>query len=118
MDAYLSNNQNRGNSFDRPPILIAADSEAGEARALGTVTMAGFRVADSVSIEGARDRIDRQGAASALWIELDADAGAGAAIDGLLHHVSADVAQGHQDGDEIGHCFVDSDRLGCHAVVQ
>ena len=94
MDAYLSNNQNRGNSFDPPPILIASDSEAGEARALGTVTMAGFRVADSVSIEGARDRIDRQGAASALWIELDADAGAGAAIDGLLHHVSADVAQG------------------------
>ena len=94
MDAYLSNNQNRGNSFDPPPILIAADSEAGEARALGTVTMAGFRVADSVSIEGARDRIDRQGAASAPWIELDADAGAGAAIDGLLHHVSADVAQG------------------------
>jgi len=92
MDAYLSNNQNRGNSFDPPPILIAADSEAGEARALGTVTMAGFRVADSVSIEGARDRIDRQGAASALWIELDADAGA--AIDGLLDHVAADVAQG------------------------
>ena len=96
MDAYLSNNQNRGNSFDPPPILIAADSEAGEARALGTVTMAGFRVADSVSLAGARDRIDRQGAASALWIELDADAdaGAGAAIDGLLDHVSADVAQG------------------------
>jgi len=92
MDAYLSNNQNRGNSFDPPPILIAADSEAGEARALGTVTMAGFRVADSVSIEGARDRIDRQGAASALWIELDADAGA--AIDGLLDHVASDVAQG------------------------
>ena len=92
MDAYLSNNQNRGNSFDPPPILIAADSEAGEARALGTVTMTGFRVADSVSIEGARDRIDRQGAASALWIELDADAGA--AIDGLLDHVAADVAQG------------------------
>jgi hypothetical protein len=92
MDAYLSNSQNSGNSFDPPPILIATDSESGKARAVGTVTMAGFRVADSVGIEGARERIERQGAASALWIELDADAGA--TTDGLLDHVAADVAHG------------------------
>jgi len=92
MDAYLSNSQNSGNSFDPPPILIAADSDAGGARALRTVTMAGFRVADTVGLEGACERIGQQLSASALWIELDADHGA--ATDRLLDRVAADVSPG------------------------
>jgi hypothetical protein len=92
MDTYPSKSQNRDNSFDPPPILIAADSEAGKARAHGTVTLAGFRIADSVSIEAACERIDRQVSASALWIELDADRGA--AMDSLLDRVAADVSPG------------------------
>jgi hypothetical protein len=112
MDAYLSNSQNSGNSFDPPPILIAADSESGKARALGTVTMAGFRVADSVGIEVACERISRQGAASALWIELDADTGV--ATDRLLDHVAADVAHGRYSAVVAAPASL-VDRLAAHA---
>lgn len=112
MDAYLSNSQNRGNSFDPPPILIAADSESGKARALGTVTMAGIRVADAVDIEIACERIDQQAAASALWIELDAHAGA--ATDRLLDHVAADVAHGRYSAVVAAPASL-VDRLAAHA---
>lgn len=112
MDAYLSNSQNRGNSFDPPPILIAADSESGKARALGTVTMAGIRVADAVDIEIACERIDQQAAASALWIELDAHAGT--ATDRLLDHVAADVAHGRYSAVVAAPASL-VDRLAAHA---
>jgi DNA-binding MarR family transcriptional regulator len=92
MDAYLSNSQNSGNNFDPPPILIAGDSEAARARACSTVAMAGMRVADAVPIEQARARIERQGAASALWIELSRDDAP--FIDELLDHIAEDVGQG------------------------
>ena len=88
----LSNNRNSDNFFDLPPILIAASSESGKARARATVTMAGLRVAGSFGIEDACQAIDGQGSASALWIELDADAGGPA--DKLLDHVAADVSHG------------------------
>ena len=92
MDAYLGNSQNSRNSFDPPPVLIAADSESGQARARRTIAIAGLRVADAVTIEGACARIDRQAAASALWIELEDDPGP--ATDSLLDHVAADVSNG------------------------
>ena len=92
MDAYLSNSQNSRGSFEPAPVLIAADSESGQARARRTVAMAGLRVADSVTIEDACERIDRQAAASALWIELGADPGP--ATDSLLDHVAADISDG------------------------
>jgi DNA-binding MarR family transcriptional regulator len=88
----LSNNRNSDNFFDLPPILIAASSESGKARARATVAMAGLRVAGSFGIEDACQAIDGQGSASALWIELDADAGGPA--DKLLDHVAADVSHG------------------------
>jgi DNA-binding MarR family transcriptional regulator len=91
MTEYLSNSQNRGNSFDPPPILIAADSESAKARARATVMMAGFRVADSIAIKDACERIDGQSAASALWVELGSDSDT--ETDRLLDHVAADVAQ-------------------------
>lgn len=112
MDAYPSNSQNSGNSFDPPPILIAADSESGKSRARATVTMAGFRVADVVGLEHACERIDQQGAASALWIELDADAGA--ATDRLLDHVAADVSHGRYSAVVAAPASM-IDRLATHA---
>jgi DNA-binding MarR family transcriptional regulator len=92
MDEYLSNNRNRDNFFEPPPVLIAADSEAGKVRARQTVAMAGLRVADAVDIEQARERIRQQSAASALWVELDSDFGP--ATDALLDYIAADVADG------------------------
>jgi DNA-binding MarR family transcriptional regulator len=112
MDAYLSSSQNSGNSFDPPPILIAADSESGRARALGTVMTAGFRVADSVGIEAAFGRIGQQVAASALWIELDSDAGA--ITDRLLDCVAADVSDGRYSAVVAAPSSM-VDRLAAHA---
>ena len=91
MDAYLSNNQNRPNSFDPPLILIAADTDRAKARACGTVAMAGLRIADAVMIDDAADRISRQVAASALWIELDEF---GSATRDLLDQVATDAGDG------------------------
>jgi DNA-binding MarR family transcriptional regulator len=91
MDAYLSNHQNRDNSFEPPPVLIAADSESGKVRARQTVAMAGLRIADAVGIDEARERISQQAAAVALWVELESDFGP--ATDALLDYIAADVAQ-------------------------
>jgi DNA-binding MarR family transcriptional regulator len=112
MDAYLSNSQNSGNSFDRPPILIVTDSESGKARALSTAMMAGFRIADSLGIDAACKRIGRQGAASALWVELDADSGE--AMDRLLDYVAADVSPGRHTAVVAAPALL-VDRLAVHA---
>ena len=64
-------------SLDRygpSPVLIAASSPAAARRAAETVEQAGYP-AFSVPIEEAIARLDKQGAASACWIELDEDAG-------------------------------------------
>lgn len=92
MDTYLSNNQNRANNFGSPPILIVADTESAAARGRATAMMAGLRVADSVGIDDASARIAQQGAASALWIELDEPGGTG--TEALLDFVAAEVAHG------------------------
>ena len=92
MDAYLSNSQNRANLFERPPVLIVADSDAAISRARSTIEMAGLRVADSAGIGDAISRIERQAAASALWVELTEELAEGA--DRLLDHVASDVSSG------------------------
>ena len=84
MDKYLSTQENSARTFDPPPVLIAADSNAAIARAVNTIMLAGLRVGDAVPIEDARDRIGRQGDASAIWIELESDA---EGIDAILNQV-------------------------------
>ena len=93
MDSYLSNNQNRANSFDHPPILVSGDSESALARGRAAVAMAGLRLADAVPLGQAIERMGRQASASALWIELDGDAG-NRGTQELLDHVARDVAEG------------------------
>ncbi|HEX6660622.1 MAG TPA: hypothetical protein VF067_01980 [Sphingomicrobium sp.] len=93
MDSYLSNNQNRANIFDHPPVLVSGDSESAMARGRSAVTMSGLRIADAVPLGEAVERIGRQAAASALWIELDGNAG-GSGAQELLDHVASDVAEG------------------------
>ena len=77
---------------DSPPVLIAGDSEAARDRAARTIEASGLRIAGRVEIAEASDRIDRQIAASALWIELDRDGGE--PMDRLLDRVNADAGEG------------------------
>ena len=56
-----------------PPVLIAGSSEMSLTRARRTVHGFGLRVGDAVPIDEAENRLKRQAAASAVWIELDGD---------------------------------------------
>lgn len=80
------------NYSDRAPVLIAASSDTAMAYALRTVEASGLRVGDRVPIDAACDRIERQLAATAVWVELDIDCGG--AMDALLIQLNRDVAQG------------------------
>ena len=91
MDAFVTDADNLTYS-DRPPVLVAASSAAGFARARPAIEAAGMRIADTVLIAEAEARIERQAAASALWIELDQDGGP--PLDALLSRVNRDVADG------------------------
>jgi len=91
MDAILTD-QNGVSYLDKHPILVAASSDAALSRASRTVEGYGARVADTVPVEAARERIDRQVSASTVWVELDDDRGR--PMDELLGQVSRDVAAG------------------------
>jgi hypothetical protein len=113
MDAHLSYSQNRENSFDPPPVLIAADGEVAGARARHTVIMSGLRVADVVGIVEAPERIGRQVSASALWIELGPDQGSG--IYTLLDTVATDIAHGRYPAVVAAPAAL-LDRIGSYAL--
>jgi DNA-binding MarR family transcriptional regulator len=91
MDAILSDRDDL-NYSDRPPIIVAASSDAAMLRALSTVEASGLRVADRVTLYSAKERIERQVSATAIWVELDEDCGG--PMDELLGLVSRDVAGG------------------------
>ena len=78
--------------LDRPPVLIAGDSNRALDRAQRTVEAAGIRVADRVGLADAPARIARQAASSALWIELADDGGE--AMDRLLDQANIDAGEG------------------------
>jgi len=113
MDAYLSSSQNSGNFFDPAPVLIVADSDLAKARASRTIGAAGRRVADVVGFADAPERIRRQVAASALWIELDDYSGA--PTDALHDCVAADVGDGRCSA-VVATSAELLDRIGAHAL--
>ena len=78
--------------FDKPPILIGASSDSALARAVRTAEAAGCRIGDTMDIGSARQRIERQIAASAVWLELDRDCGAD--MDQVLDCLATNVADG------------------------
>lgn len=78
--------------FSRAPVLVAASSDAAMDRARQTIDSFGSRIGATVPIEEAKARIERQVAATALWIEIDQDCGG--PLDELLTHISRDVADG------------------------
>ena len=92
MDTYLTDSLPAQQGFDRPPVLIAGDTDAALDRAARTIEASGLRIADRVGLEQAPERIDRQVAASALWLELEADRGA--PMDRLLDHLNRDSRDG------------------------
>ena len=75
-----------------PPILVGASSDAAMARAIRGIEAAGRRIGDTMTLETARERIERQIAASAVWIELDRDCGEG--MDDVLDCIGAKAAAG------------------------
>ena len=91
MDAIPTYQNDLGYS-GRPPILVAGSSDAALARALRTVEASGLRVGDTFAIAAAQERIERQIAASAIWVEIDDDCGG--PMDELLIRVNRDVADG------------------------
>ena len=92
MTDYVAGSTAATAGFDPPPILIAGDSEEALDRATRTIEAAGRRIADRVMIESAPERVERQIAAAALWIELEADRGA--PLDRLLDQVNRDAGAG------------------------
>jgi hypothetical protein len=77
---------------DKPPVLIGASSDVALARAVRGVEAAGCRIGDTMPLASTRERIERQVAASAVWIELDRDCGA--TMDDVLECIARDVADG------------------------
>jgi hypothetical protein len=76
---------------DNPPVLIAATSDAALMRARLTIEAAGRRIGDATSLGSACERIERQIAVSAIWIELDRDGGG--EMDQVLECVGAKAAK-------------------------
>src|SRR5215210_8572000 len=92
MNAYLSDRDDRQPKLDLPPILIASDGERSSRKAVAAVEASGIRVVDQISIEAASERIARQVASSALWIEIEHEGGE--PLDRLLDRVNRDVGAG------------------------
>ena len=80
------------NYSGQPPIIVIGDSPAAAARARAAIDASGERVAAVLPLSGARERLELQGAMSALWIELSGELG----DDGetLLDRVADDVESG------------------------
>jgi hypothetical protein len=89
MDAYSSERDDLSYSQFDAPVLIAASSEPALERARRSVDASGARIGASVMVPEAKERILRQAAASAVWIELDGDGGA--PMDALLTQVARDA---------------------------
>lgn len=77
---------------DQPPVLIAASTAQALALAEQSVKAANQRIGARLGLEEANRRLDRQAAASALWVEIDEDGGG--PMDDLLGRISSDVASG------------------------
>jgi hypothetical protein len=84
MDAYLTGASDLS-KFDGPPMLLVASSEAAMAHAERGASASGLRIGARLAVEEARERVLRQPAATAVWIELDRDCGR--SLDELLDTV-------------------------------
>jgi DNA-binding MarR family transcriptional regulator len=96
MNAFQTESFDPGFS-DKRPVLIAASSEAALVRGVRTVEAAGGRIGAQMTLGTARERIESQISASAVWLELDRDCGG--------------------DMDDVLECIVNNVRGGRFAAV-
>src|SRR4051794_24549811 len=92
MDAY-STDQAMLDYSEAAPVFVAGSTDAAIAQARTTVSAFGLRVAGGCSVADAAARLDQQGRASAVWLEL----GESSAEDisrGLLDRLNSDVRGG------------------------
>ena len=80
------------NYADSAPVLIAATTDAAAARARSTIEAAQWRIAGVFPITEARQRVQQQVSASAVWVEIDRDDGE--PMDGLLRDIARDAGNG------------------------
>ena len=79
--------------YDDPaPLILAASSPQAGRLARRLLDHVGARIGAELPIEQAAERLEWQAAASAVWVEVDEDAGG--ALDELLHQVARDVGDG------------------------
>src|SRR5919106_159764 len=78
--------------LDQAPVLVTGSSDVATERAMRAIEASGARIAGPLPISEASERIELQGSASAVWIELDRDCGG--AMDDLLARISRDVSDG------------------------
>jgi DNA-binding MarR family transcriptional regulator len=88
MDAYSSERDLSYSKFDAP-ILIAGSSDCALERARRSVEPFQARIGASLTLADAKQRIESQPAASAVWIELDEDGGE--PMDDLLTLIARDA---------------------------
>jgi DNA-binding MarR family transcriptional regulator len=81
MDAYSTDRANLTYS-DRAPALVAGSSQAAIHRASSTLMAFGLRIAPACHLSEMASRLDRQGAASAVWLEVD---------DGFTEHLPREL---------------------------
>jgi DNA-binding MarR family transcriptional regulator len=91
MDAYSTEHNDFAYSADEP-VLVAATSDVALARALRSVEASGARVAAQLSLGEVQDRLELQGSAAAMWLEIDEDGGD--LLDELLSRVRRDASAG------------------------
>lgn len=91
MDAILTGAADLGYS-DLPPALIFGTSDAAISRAVDSVRASGLRIGATLPIDEAQSRLDVQGRASAVWVEVDRDCGG--PLDALLGRMAGDVRDG------------------------
>lgn len=88
MDAILTDAAEFGYA-DLPPALVFATSAIAMTRGERSVRAAGLRVGATLPIEKAEARLELQGNATAVWVEVDRDCGG--PMDALLARIASDV---------------------------
>src|SRR4051812_10736309 len=69
MDAYST--ESSFSYSDPPPVLVAGSTAGAIERARDTVSAFGCRIGAVLNLADAAERVQLQGSASALWLELD-----------------------------------------------
>src|SRR5947209_5104928 len=80
---------------DLSPALVFGTSDAALARGQRSVRASGLRIGAALPIEQAQSRLELQGSASAVWLEVDRDCGG--AMDALLAKIASDVRDGRYE---------------------